>query len=88
MSINISGIDKVDLLQALHARQVPAGFFGGFSGPSFDKEKAKEAVKQYIDYFCGRAIKTDVSKDTVDPWLYDRDAGQGAFQSVVDSLKK
>ena len=48
--------------------------------------QTEKAVKCHIDYFCGRAIKTDLSKDSVDPYLYDRDAGQGTFQKVVDSI--
>jgi hypothetical protein len=56
--------------------------------PTFDEQLAKEAVKDYIDYFNGRCIKTDLSNDSIDPWAYDRDAGAGTFQRVVSGLKK
>ena len=34
--------------------------------PQFDEIEAKKAVIEYIDYFCERAIKCDLSGDTVD----------------------
>jgi len=45
-------------------------------------------VTRYIDYFNGRPIKTDLSKDTVDTWLYNRDAGKGKFEAIVEMLRK
>ena len=87
--IDISRIDKVKLLKALWVNQGVASFFGNFKAlaPAFDEELAK-AVKDYIDYFNGRCIKTDLSKDLINPWLYDRDAGAGTFQRVVWEFKK
>jgi len=35
---------------------------------------AQDAVRNYIDYFMGVAIKCNLSRDEVDLWLYDRDA--------------
>lgn len=61
--------------------------FSGRAPPPFNEEQAKKAVTQYIDYFCGRVIKSDLTGDKVDPRGYDRDNGQGAFQSVVDRLR-
>ncbi|AKI80656.1 hypothetical protein QJ850_gp043 [Acanthamoeba polyphaga mimivirus] len=59
------------------------------SGPSFDITEAKKELRNgYADYICGRVIKADIySDDTVDPRMYDRDNGQGAFKRVVDSLQ-
>jgi hypothetical protein len=93
--IDISGVDKVVLLAILHSGQKPAGFFTeGTCGanaewalPRFDRAAAAKAVTRYIDYFCGKAIKMDLSKDQVDPRLYDRDAGQGAFARAVKEAK-
>lgn len=45
----------------------------GIPEPEFDEKQAERAVKGYIDYFCGRAIKMDLSKDEIDPCCYDRD---------------
>jgi len=69
----------------------PAAFFNSFDSilvgvatPSFD---VKASVNSRIDYFNGRCIKCDQSGDEVDPWLYDRDAGAGVFQKIVDGLR-
>ena len=92
-NIDIKDLNKVELLQALWERQiVPPGSMGIFQGAKTkwtedDSFRAKEAVKGYIDYFKGRVIKTDLSGDTVNPRGYDRDADEGAFQSVVDKLR-
>lgn len=42
----------------------------------------------YVDYFFGHPLKVNINtKDkTFDERLYDRDAGDGAAQKVVDSL--
>ena len=89
--IDISGLDKVELLKKLWTNIKPASFFSfhpNVSVPSFNEDAAKSAVKNYIDYFQGRAIKMDLSVDKISPGLYDRDAGIGTFQRVVDSMQK
>ena len=85
-TIDITGIDKVALLKELHKMQKIAGFFFAVTGPPFDNELAASAVTGYIDYFCGRAIKADISQNSVDTRLYDRDAGKGAFARAVAKL--
>lgn len=57
-----------------------------YRAPKFNEAEAQEAVLEYIDYFCGRAIKCDLSGDIANPNSYDLDAGAGAFQRVVNSL--
>jgi hypothetical protein len=86
--MDISGLDKIKLLNALWENMVPASFFTmmGLPSPGFDEKKAEEAVKGYIDYFCGRAIKMDLSQDKVDPWLYNRDTKTPA-EEVVKKLR-
>ena len=89
--VNIKGVDKVELLKLLWENSKLASVFGNYFPidlSTFDYEAAKEAVKESIDYFRGRAIKCDLSKDTVDPWLYDRDYGEGKFQEIVNQLLK
>ena len=88
-NISIKGLDKVELLKNIWQGQIPAGYFAmsGIRGPVFNEETAKEAVKKHIDYFCGRAIKTNLSGDEIDPYLYDRDAGQGKFAQIVDAMR-
>ena len=42
-----------------------------------------ENPKMYFDYLYGRVMKVDLSKDTFDPFLYDRDNGQGAAERAI-----
>jgi hypothetical protein len=87
MEINIEGIDKLELLHALWNRQIAPN--NGFYKPPFSKDAAIIVIKNgEIDYFCGKAIKMDLSSDVVEPRLYDRDAGKGAFMEVLNKLKK
>lgn len=88
-SINIQGLDKVELLHQLVQGASYQGFnlAHGMSG-GFDREAAKKAVKQPIDYFCGKPITCNLSGDSFDPWLYDRDAGKGAAARIVKKKQK
>jgi hypothetical protein len=87
--VDIKNVDKVALLHELWSGMKPAVFFAAHPSmiPSFDADKARDAVGDYIDYFDGRCIKTDISKDTADPRLYDRDAGAGAFARAVARVR-
>jgi hypothetical protein len=88
-NISIANLDRVELLKKLWTNMKPAAFFSmnNVPSPSFSEYNAREAVKNYIDYFDGRCIKTDLSKDEIDPWAYDRDAGVGTFKRIVDSMR-
>ena len=88
MSVNIIGLDKVKLLKALWENQIVASYFALIEEPSFDYDLAKRVTGGYIDYFQGRAIKCNLSGDFVNPRLYDRDAGNGKFQAVVNHIKE
>ena len=84
--IDIKGLDKVTLLKKLWDNAISCQ-------PKmvviaeFDFDEAKESIDYYLDYFCGRPIKCNLSKDLVDPFLYDENFGEGAFKNVVDSLR-
>uniref|UniRef100_A0A6C0CAZ2 Uncharacterized protein n=1 Tax=viral metagenome TaxID=1070528 RepID=A0A6C0CAZ2_9ZZZZ len=83
--IDISDLDRDTLLEALWQRSKPGRFFAPFDL----REAKKQLWDGYADYICGRVIKTDIySEDTVDPSMYDRDNGAGAFQSVVDKMRR
>ncbi len=41
----------------------------------------------YFDYVQGRPIKTDIGSDEFDPWLFDRDAGDGAAEKAINRLR-
>ena len=88
MSVSIAGNDKKKLLEALWTHAKPAAFFTmrGLPGPAFDEAEAEKALKGYIDYFCGRCIKTNLSGTTADPSAYDAEWGAGSFAKIVKDL--
>jgi len=90
MSVNISGLDKVQLLRELWNASKVAAFFtmSGIPPPSWNEALAREQIGSYVDYFQGRVIKSDLSGDMADSFGYDRDNGQGQMQRVVDKLRK
>ena len=42
---------------------------------------------RYFDYLNGRVMKVEINGKTLRPWLYDRDLGSGATQSIVDAVR-
>ena len=86
--MDISGLDKVELLKALWKRQKTLGWCAHHGLPPFDVDRVTEQLKEYIDYWNGKCIKMNLSGNTVDAWCYDRDAGEGACQEGVDALRR
>jgi hypothetical protein len=88
MAVSIKGINKVKLLMAVWEYATPAAFYAIYLRPSppFDESAAKDATMRYIDYYCGRCIKLDLSGDTTYPIAYDLDRGAGSFQRIVERL--
>jgi len=102
--VDISGVDKAELLAALYnnARAMGMGHFQARAG-DMTKEKAQEVIdghgddtmrrfgrgkKFYFDYLFGRPLKVDLSGDAVKPWGYDRDWGKGALARIVSTLQR
>lgn len=99
--INIKGIDKAELLAALHNGTRPQGMgFLHARGP-MTAEEAKQYLdrgddgramfggpqRMYFDYLCGRPLKVDIGGDELNPRLYDRDAGRGRCADVISELR-
>lgn len=85
--IDICGLEKIDLLRALWEEAPLAGFFR-WPGPQFSYNEAKTAVKCRIDYFCGRPIKADLSKNIANFSGFNYDAGKGKFQKIVNAMRQ
>ena len=88
--IDIKGLDKAKVLVALHRGTRPLGL-GVLSDREVTEAEA-DAVRAigddgYVDYFAGRPIKVDFRGDEIDPRMYDRDAGSGAAERVIASLR-
>ena len=93
MGIDCTEVSLPDFLIALWKNATVASFFRMNRippppEPSIDS--AKEALSRgYVDYFNGRSIKTKFSNPaSVDPYMYNRDAGNGAFERVLASMPK
>lgn len=65
------------------------GFVQFDSKPMTEAEAATILTRQeHFDYLKGRVMKVDLSGDSFDPRLYDRDVGEGAAARLVaDALK-
>lgn len=89
--VNISGLDKAELLAVLYNRANPQGmgFLHYVPGdmPIEEARKLVEAV-DYFDYVKGRVMKVDISRDEMSTFLYNRDNGEGAAEAVVAKLRE
>lgn len=89
--IDITGINKTKLLIALYAGANPQGmgYLQYDPAPMTEQEAAAlmEAQHGRFDYVKGRVLKVNLSRDTLSPYLYDRDNGHGACASIVASVK-
>lgn len=94
--VDISGLDKADVLAALYNASKAQGLgLLQFSPEPMTKEEANaelEKTKNWrygsFDYLKGRVMKINISEDAFDPWGFDRDNGQGAAQAAIDNLTK
>jgi hypothetical protein len=90
--IDISNLDKALVLAALYNASKPQGLgLLHFDPKPMTREEAQQILDErneykYFDYLKGRVMKVDISGDNFDPYLYDRDNGQGTAQKVVDNL--
>jgi len=79
--INLKGIDKAVILAKLYnnSKVQGMGFLQAQSG-DMTTEQARDLLKEstYFDYLHGKIMKVDLSGDSFDPWLYDRDNGKGS----------
>ncbi len=88
--ISIDGLDKAKVLMALFNGSRPLGLgFLHYDPKPMAEEVARDLISQgaYFDYVQGRVMKVDLSGDSFNPWLYDRDNGEGAAKRIVDTLR-
>ncbi len=102
--IDISELDKAEVLVALYeyADLYGNGFTNPRSNKSLSIKEAKKLIKQKLDWFkrslssCpwqfdvvnGRAIKTDISGDIINTWLYARENGCETAQLAINKLRE
>ncbi len=79
MTLDITGIDKAELLKALYDSSKLQGMgFLQANGPMSIQQAAMEydaSDSKYFDYHHGKVMKVQLDKDTLDTWGYDRDNG-------------
>ena len=88
--INIQGLDKASVIQALYERTEPHGLgILHFNPGPLPREEAESLVGEYIDYLHGRVMKVQIGPgDEFNESLYDRDNGTGVAQSAVNKVLK
>ncbi|MCC6598430.1 MAG: hypothetical protein IT559_06540 [Alphaproteobacteria bacterium] len=89
--INITGMDKAELLAALYNNSKPLGLGFLQADPNpMTRDEAAEIIREqglYFDYLKGRVMKINLEGDVLNPRGYDRDNGQGSVATVVSNLK-
>ena len=91
--IDITGLSRAQVLAALFNASAPQGMgvFQAKRGPQvMDLETAEEITRQYLvfDYLFGRPLKVNLSGQSFDPQLFDRDnGGNGTAQKIIDQLR-
>jgi len=98
--VDISGLDKAAVLATLYNRAGsprPGSAAALHYTPmpmSIEQSRAiiEEDLAKYdsgIHYDClhGRCLKINITGDTMDSWLYDREYGEGAAQRAINELR-
>jgi len=93
--IDISSYTKAEVLCALYnasdgiATHGPTVAAMARMLPKMEIEKAEELLKErtYFDYLEAKVMKVELSGDDFDPWLYDRDNGEGAAERAIASIR-
>jgi hypothetical protein len=89
--MDIGHLDKAEVLAALYnAAKIQGGGAFHAKGDLMPVDQAQrildESKDKYFDYLFGRVMKVDLSQDKVDPWLYNRDNGEHAFEKAIQHL--
>ncbi len=88
--VSIKGLDKARVLRTLynHARAQGVGFLQSCSKDmTRDEAVIILDVETNFDYIRGRSVKINLSGNSFDPWLYNRDNGDGAAERIIEGLK-
>lgn len=94
-TINITGIDRADLIAALYNGTKALGLGVLYDQPGgMTSDDVKGLIGDMLDgdldfdYFKGRPLKVRIVGDEIlGVWLYDRDAGEGQCAKIVAELK-
>ena len=85
--IDISNMDKADVLARLYNASHPSGLECMYLAPDqMTVEEARDILddnEMSFDYLYGRVMAVDLSRDEFDTQLYDRENGCGAAERAL-----
>ena len=89
--VDISGLDKVKVLQGLFkiAKPQGLGFLHYKPDDSLNDKEAKKILetRNYsVDYLNGRVMKVNLRGDTLNTRLFNTDNGKDAAERVIEAL--
>jgi len=87
MKIDLTGKNKAKVLASLYNNSKPQGLgFLHYNPVPMTIAEAEDLLAQspYFDYLHGRVMKIDLSGDTLDTSLYDRDNGEGSALRAIE----
>ena len=93
LGVNIEGIDRVTLVQALYNNAKAKGFGTlHYNSKDMSYELAKLLVGDYMDYVGGRVLKIKVPREgegnELRTAMYNRENGNMAAEDLIESLRK
>jgi len=81
-TINIKNMDKAEVLAKLYNSSKVQGMGAFHAKPRkmtiAEAKHLLDAGTTHFDYLHGKIMKINLKGDTLVPWLYDRDNGEGA----------
>jgi hypothetical protein len=93
--IPIDGLDKAMVLKALYdyAKTPGPEDFGWthYRPGDLPIEEARQFLEvglKVFNYIKGRPVRVDLSGDSFDDVMYDRDNGKGAAQKAIETIKE
>lgn len=87
--ISLKNLDKRAVLAALYNASRPQGMgFLHYDPAPMTTEEAAKLLEQttYFDYLKGRVMKVELGWDSLDPYGYDRNNGEGAAEQALAAL--
>jgi hypothetical protein len=90
--VSTQDLVKKDVLAALYNSAKPQGMgFLHYDAAPMSPDEAQHILDEghtYFDYVKGRVMKVDLKNDSgFEEFLYDRDNGSGAADSVINRLR-
>ena len=88
VAVNIRGLDKVYLLKQLWENANSVEWTAKIYHRPFKKKEAEKTIakNEFIDCFCGRSIKSDLSTDFASPKLYNKESNK-SFENIVRDIR-